>query len=55
MNSRKRVLLVLDHKEPNRMPIDFGELITSLQNEAHRRLLEHLETPCYIAHCLCGG
>ncbi len=52
MNSRERVLLALAHKEPDRVPIDFGGLITSLHHEAHRRLLEHLGMPPHEAAIL---
>ncbi len=45
MNSRERVLLALAHKEPDRVPIDFGGLVTSLHHEAHRNLLKHLGMP----------
>lgn len=49
MNSRERVLLALNHKEPDRVPIDFGGIVTSLHHEAHRRLLKHLGLPPYEA------
>ena len=42
MNSRERVLLALNHQEPDRVPIDFGGLVTSLHHEAYRKLLEYL-------------
>jgi uroporphyrinogen decarboxylase len=45
MNSRERVLLALDHKEPDRIPIDFGGLVTSMHHMAYRSLLEHLGMP----------
>jgi uroporphyrinogen decarboxylase len=45
MNSRERVLLALDHKEPDRVPVDFGGLISSLHHEAHRRVVEYLGMP----------
>ena len=34
MNSRERVLLALDHKEPDRVAIDFGGLVGSLHHQA---------------------
>ncbi len=49
MNSRERVLLALDHTEPDRVPIDFGGIVTSMHHEAHRRLLEYLGMPPYEA------
>jgi len=49
MNSRQRVLLALAHKEPDRVPIDFGGLTTSIHHQAHRRLLEYLKMPLYEA------
>jgi uroporphyrinogen decarboxylase len=45
MDSRERVLLALNHKEPDRVPIDFGGLVSSLHHEAHRRLVEYLGLP----------
>jgi uroporphyrinogen decarboxylase len=45
MNSRERVLLALAHKEPDRVPIDFGGLVSSLHHEAYRSLMEYLGTP----------
>jgi uroporphyrinogen decarboxylase len=45
MNSRERVLLALDHQESDRVPIDFGGLVTSLHHEAYRKLLLYLGLP----------
>jgi uroporphyrinogen decarboxylase len=45
MNSRERVLLALEHKEPDRVPIDFGGLVSSVHHQAYRKLLEHLRLP----------
>lgn len=45
MDSRERVLRTLDHKEPDRVPIDFGGLVSSLHHEAYRRLVEYLGMP----------
>ena len=45
MNSRERVLLALNHQEPDRVPIDFGGLVTSLHHEAYRKLLLYLGLP----------
>jgi uroporphyrinogen decarboxylase len=45
MNSRERVLLALEHQEPDRIPIDFGGLVSSLHHEAYRSLLDYLGLP----------
>jgi uroporphyrinogen decarboxylase len=45
MNSRERVLLALNHQEPDRVPIDFGGLVTSMHHQAYRNLLEYLGMP----------
>ena len=45
MNGRDRVLLALDHREPDRVPIDFGGLVTSMHHQAYRKLLEYLGMP----------
>ncbi len=45
MNSRERVLLALVHQEPDRVPIDFGGLVSSLHHDAYRRLIEYLWLP----------
>jgi uroporphyrinogen decarboxylase len=45
MNSRERVLLALDHQEPDRVPIDFGGLVTSMHHQAYRNLLDNLGVP----------
>jgi len=43
MNSRERVLAALDHKEPDRVPIDLGGTnVTSLEVEAYVNLREFL-------------
>lgn len=43
MNSRERVLLSLDHKEPDRVPIDFGATMeTTIHQDAYRKLKEKL-------------
>jgi uroporphyrinogen decarboxylase len=45
MKSRQRITTALNHQEPDRVPIDFGGLTTSLHHEAHDRLLKHLGLP----------
>jgi uroporphyrinogen decarboxylase len=43
MRSRERVLAALDHREPDRVPYDFGgTFVTSSHHVAYRRLREHL-------------
>ena len=44
MDSRERVLSVLNHKEPDRVPVDFGSFsgATSMNVFAYRNLLKHL-------------
>lgn len=43
MSSRERVLTALDHREPDRVPYDFGgTFVTSSHHIAYRRLREHL-------------
>lgn len=45
MNSRERVLTALNHKEPDRVPIDFGSYsgATSMNVRAYQNLLNYLE------------
>jgi uroporphyrinogen decarboxylase len=45
MNSRERVLLALAHEEPDRVPIDFGGLVSSLHHDAYGRVMEYLGLP----------
>ena len=43
MNSRERVLVALDHREPDRVPFDLGGTVDSgIHVEAYRRLRSHL-------------
>ena len=42
MNCRQRALAALDHKEPDRVPLDFGGRHTTLHRYAHRALMQHL-------------
>lgn len=45
MNSRERVVLALNHKEPDRVPIDFGGVTTSMQVDAYNALIKYLGLP----------
>ncbi|MEI7421565.1 MAG: uroporphyrinogen decarboxylase family protein [Prolixibacteraceae bacterium] len=46
MNSRERILLALDHKEPDRVPYDLaGSTWTGITNVAYQKLLKHLNLP----------
>jgi len=46
MNSRERVLLALNHKEPDRVPFDMGAtLVTGISIRAYRNLRKHLGMP----------
>ena len=43
MNSKERVLMALNHKEPDRVPFDLnGTLVTGIHYIAYERLREHL-------------
>jgi uroporphyrinogen decarboxylase len=42
MNERERTLAALDHKEPDRVPLDFGGRHTTLHLYAHEALMRHL-------------
>ncbi len=42
MTSRERVLTALEHREPDKVPIDFGGVHTSLHDHAHRNLMQFL-------------
>lgn len=42
MNSLDRVRLALDHREPDRVPIDFGGWLSGIKPSARRRLAMHL-------------
>jgi uroporphyrinogen decarboxylase len=42
MTSRERVLAALDHREPDRVPIDLGGNQTGIHKVAYRALVEHL-------------
>jgi uroporphyrinogen decarboxylase len=46
MNSRERVLLALNHKEPDRVPYDMGgTVVTGIQAKAYSRLRKYLGLP----------
>ena len=46
MNSRERVLLTINHKEPDRVPFDMGAtVVTGIQAKAYQRLREYLNFP----------
>ena len=46
MNSRQRVLLALNHKEPDRVPFDMGgTVVTGIQARAYKRLRDYLKLP----------
>jgi uroporphyrinogen decarboxylase len=43
MTSRQRVLAALNHKEPDRVPIDLGGFQTGIHKKAYESLLKHLD------------
>ena len=46
MNSRERVMLALDHKEPDRIPIDLGAtIVSSITRSPYISLKKHLGIP----------
>ena len=47
MNSRERVERAISHRESDRVPVDFGGcVVTSIDQDAHMRLAEHLGFSC---------
>jgi uroporphyrinogen decarboxylase len=42
MTSRQRVMTALNHREPDRVPIDLGGFQTGIHKKAYEALLEHL-------------
>ena len=42
MTSRERVMTALDHREPDRVPIDLGGNQTGIHKFAYQKLIEHL-------------
>ncbi len=45
MTGRECILTSLDHKEPERLPVDFGGRHTTIHILAHKRLKEYLKIP----------
>lgn len=45
MTSRERVQCALNHREPDRIPIDLGGCSTTFQGDAYRKMLKYLELP----------
>ena len=43
MNSRERVNITLDHREPDKVPIDLGGNQSSIHIKAYKNLLNYLE------------
>ena len=41
MTSRERVRLALSHEQPDRVPVDFGGIVTSFTYGAYNRFIEH--------------
>jgi uroporphyrinogen decarboxylase len=51
MNSRQRLLAALDHREPDRVPLDLGSTqVTGIHVVAYRRLREYLGLPSVEPH-----
>jgi uroporphyrinogen decarboxylase len=47
MNPRERVMLALEHKEPDRIPIDLGAtIVSSIAKTSYISLKQHLKIPC---------
>ena len=42
MNSKERFLTALDHREPDRVPLDLGGWVTTISEKTYNRLLAHL-------------
>jgi uroporphyrinogen decarboxylase len=49
MTSRERILCSLNHEEPDKVPIDFGGVHTSIHKNIHRQLLEYYDFKPYEA------
>lgn len=43
MESRERLLTALDHREPDRVPIDLGGIVTGITSVAHANLRQYLK------------
>ena len=49
ISSRERIILALDHKEPDRVPIDFGgSTVTLIHENAHMNLANYLKVNDYV-------
>ncbi|MFW9972498.1 MAG: hypothetical protein ACFFDF_20095, partial [Candidatus Odinarchaeota archaeon] len=42
MNSRERVNTTLNHKEPDKIPLDLGGNVSGIHIRAYKRLIEYL-------------
>lgn len=42
MNSRERLMVSLNHSEPDKVPIDLGDNITGIHITAYHKLLDYL-------------
>jgi len=42
MTPRERVRCAIEHKEPDRVPVDFGGLHTSCHLDAYRSVIDYL-------------
>ena len=40
MNSRERVNITLNHKEPDKVPLDLGGNVSGIHIKAYKRLIE---------------
>jgi uroporphyrinogen decarboxylase len=45
LKPRERVLTAFDHREPDRVPIDMGGTVASIERRAYKALKEHLGLP----------
>lgn len=45
MTPRERLNTALDHKEPDRVPIDMGGIVTGITKVAHQNLRDYLDIP----------
>lgn len=44
MTSRERILTALDHREPDRVPLDLGSMMSTIEVEPYRQLKKYLGT-----------
>lgn len=42
MTSRERLLAALDHREPDRVPLDLGSMMSTIEVEPYRQLKKYL-------------